>query len=468
MNKVTLNILFFGLVLVQVKTTKYDAKDLQCLICKATINELNDSVKKIDPARKVDVGGYRIDSRGNSKQKVVSEAKSEVHLSELADKVCDKMDDYVRATWKENGKLTLLKLIVDGQMNPDSSLVDFIQDDDLNKSLKYYCEGFVDEHEDSIIEHFKSDPEDIVTNICYEETKLCVHTESRDEIILTRQLQHPNIITYFASFVNGSDVCVVSPLMAFGSCKDLLDRHFNHGFPEQAITLIIREVLEGLDYIHRKGFIHRAIRASHILISETGRVCLSGLRYACPIIVQGKWQKYIHSFPANASRNLSWLSPEVLEQNLQGYNEKSDIYSIGVVFCELANGVEPFAGMPTTLMLIEKVRGAAPQLLDCSTIPRDESNDIQGFPYNQINRRFSEALHQLAALCLQRDPFNRPTAAQLCSHSYLKLNRRGLHLPDLLKPALPLSERVAQNTDELANLDNKISNLELSTCEWDF
>jgi STE20-related kinase adapter protein alpha len=37
--------------------------------------------------------------------------------------------------------------------------------------------------------------------------------------------------------------------------------------------------------------------------------------------------------------------------------------------CELANGVVPFLDMPTTLMLTEKVRGCAPQLLDCSTLP---------------------------------------------------------------------------------------------------
>lgn len=37
--------------------------------------------------------------------------------------------------------------------------------------------------------------------------------------------------------------------------------------------------------------------------------------------------------------------------------------------CELANGVVPFADTPTTLMLTEKVRGCAPQLLDHSTLP---------------------------------------------------------------------------------------------------
>lgn len=291
------------------------------------------------------------------------------------------------------------------------------------------------------------------------------------EIILTRQLQHPNIIRYFSSFVNGPEVCVISPLMAFGSCKDLIDtHHFSQGLPENAIALILKDLLEGLDYIHKKGIIHRAIRASHILVSNKGNVCLSGLRYACPIIEHGKWQKQIHEFPINVAKNLNWLSPEVLEQNLLGYNEKSDIYSVGVVLCELANGSEPFAGMATTLMLVEKVRGAAPQLLDCSTIPRNENNEINGFPYNQANRRFSEGLHQLTALCLQREPLCRPTAAQLCSHSYLKVSRRGSYLPDLLKPVLPLSDRVAHNTDDLANLDtiHKMSNLELFTCEWDF
>lgn len=64
----------------------------------------------------------------------------------------------------------------------------------------------------------------------------------------------------------------------------------------------------------------RAIRASHVLISASGRACLAGLRYACPIVLNGRWQRKIYSFPASTERNLNWLSPELLEQNLQGTN----------------------------------------------------------------------------------------------------------------------------------------------------
>lgn len=51
----------------------------------------------------------------------------------------------------------------------------------------------------------------------------------QSEIILTKQLQHRNIIKYLIAFVSGPEVCVVSPLMGYGSCRDLISRHFNEG-----------------------------------------------------------------------------------------------------------------------------------------------------------------------------------------------------------------------------------------------
>ncbi|CAH1169904.1 unnamed protein product [Phaedon cochleariae] len=293
------------------------------------------------------------------------------------------------------------------------------------------------------------------------------------EIILTRQLNHPNIISYHTAFVASSEVCVVSPLMAYGSCRDLLCRHFNEGLIEPSIIMIIQDVLQALVYIHKKGYIHRAIRASHILISATGQACVTGLRYACPIIINGKWQRSIHSFPATTEKNLNWLSPEILEQNLLGYNEKSDIYSVGMVICELANGSEPFAGMSKTLMLTEKVRGITPQLLDRTTVSKDENLDCGGdceLSPSILNRRFSDDLHELAGLCFTREPYDRPTAAQLLTHPIFKTIRKSLPLPELLKPALPLSDRVGYDTEEMEVFDSisRLSNLNLYSCEWDF
>lgn len=96
---------------------------------------MNTSINKLDPNKKVDVGGHRLDKDGNFKQKEVPQSKSELVLSELIEQVCDRMDDYIRAFWKSNGTLTLIS-VVDGMGMFDK--LDIVQDDDLNKSLKYY------------------------------------------------------------------------------------------------------------------------------------------------------------------------------------------------------------------------------------------------------------------------------------------------------------------------------------------
>lgn len=313
------------------------------------------------------------------------------------------------------------------------------------------------------------------------------------EIILTRQLQHPNVLPYHTAFVSGPEVIVVAPLMAFGSCKDLLSSHFTDGLPEAAIAFVLRDVLLGLEYIHRKGYIHRAIRASHILVSSCGQACLSGLRYACQIVEHGRWQCSVHSFPHSTARNLNWLSPEVLEQNLHGYNEKSDLYSIGMTACELANGVVPFADVPTTLMLTEKVRGNAPQLLDQFTLQPlyDEDGGQQpalhdsgvgdSVASNMMHlrtlqqRRFSQSFHQFAELCLQRDPTLRPSASQLLAHSFFKQCRQrhgdaSPAVPQLLHPVMPICEHRIDRQDDMASVlvAERLAELELKADGWDF
>lgn len=99
---------------------------------------MEDDVSKVDPNKRADVSGFRLDADGNAISKSVPLAKSEMFLTELMEKVCDRMEDYVRATHKKTGKFMLMKIIVDGKMNPESSNVDFIQDEDLNKSLSHY------------------------------------------------------------------------------------------------------------------------------------------------------------------------------------------------------------------------------------------------------------------------------------------------------------------------------------------
>ncbi|KAI0242037.1 STE20-related kinase adapter protein alpha [Lamellibrachia satsuma] len=293
--------------------------------------------------------------------------------------------------------------------------------------------------------------------MCEIEFSMIVH-----EIVMHQQLRHKNILESYGAFVHDKEIWLTLPLMGYGSCRDLLRAHFVMGIPELTVVFILREVLNGLDYLHKWNIIHRSVQASHILISATGQVCLSGLRHCCSMVVNGVIRSKVHNFPTHFVNSLQWASPELLEQNLAGYNTKSDIYSVGITACELANGVVPFADMPLTQMLLEKVEGTIPRLLDSPTPTTPGSYDegiseasstttrrsTQDSIYHEmpaavrVLRNFSNSFHNFVKTCLQHVG-GRPSAEQLMQHNFFKqIRKRSCQymLPELLRPVTPITD----------------------------
>uniref|UniRef100_A0A2A4K8I2 Protein kinase domain-containing protein n=1 Tax=Heliothis virescens TaxID=7102 RepID=A0A2A4K8I2_HELVI len=310
----------------------------------------------------------------------------------------------------------------------------------------------------------------------------------QQDILTRKELNHVNILPYLTSFVHGRELYVVSPLMTFGSCRDILDRYFQEGLPELACAIVLRDTLQALQYLHKQLYIHRSVRASHVLIGANGGVRLSGLRSAASLMVRGRRQRHLHQLPPPDSdnTNLMWLSPELLEQNLKGYDEKSDIYSVGVLCCELGNGAVPFAEVPSTLMFTEKVRGSRPQLLDCSTFPEpclddtemksmyngdsgvgDSADAVSRLRQVYAGRKLSDTFHHLSEMALQRDPDKRPSATQLLNHPFFKQIRKTDYLPGLIGRVKPIKPDL--NDMSALLLQEKLSEMEIEKqTEWDF
>ena len=171
---------------------------------------------------------------------------------------------------------------------------------------------------------------------------------------LCRSLNHKNVLSLLTAFVHHSSIWTLSPYCDLLSAGDLCQPF---GLSELQIALVVRDVLQGLDYLHKKGVIHRAVCGSHILVKSEGRCLLTGLNYATSVIKNGVWETALHNFPTGGKKNLIFLAPEVLEQNLLGYNHKSDIYSLGVTCCELANGIIPYWNLEPAEMLLDKLTG---------------------------------------------------------------------------------------------------------------
>jgi serine/threonine-protein kinase OSR1/STK39 len=94
-------------------------------------------------------------------------------------------------------------------------------------------------------------------------------------------LNHPNVVRFLCSFVVEREIWLVMPLLAGGSCADIMKRNFPQGLNDEVlIATILRDTLKGLLYFHKDGRIHRDVKVcsssffSNLNIFESGRKCL--------------------------------------------------------------------------------------------------------------------------------------------------------------------------------------------------
>lgn len=307
----------------------------------------------------------------------------------------------------------------------------------------------------------------------------------QNEIKMHRLLKHQNILPVLSSFTHKNEIWSVLPSMGYGSCRDLIHAHFHDGLPELAIAYVLRDVGRALEYLHTRAIIHRCIKASHILINGDGTVCLSGLRHCLSMMRDGCRMKVVHDFPKFYVYALNWASRELLEQDLGGYDTRSDIYSLGITACELANGVVPFQDMPLTEMLLSKIEGTIPRLLDARTLPEWPQRECgaDGVEGDHVDshlqaltsayrRTFTPHFHDLTERCLYLEPANRPSATVLLKHAFFKQLRPKSTFPpltELLKPLMPITPQNFPQVDlSVADLTDELEEVSVDSDEWIF
>lgn len=80
------------------------------------------------------------------------------------------------------------------------------------------------------------------------------------EINILAELNSPYVTRYYGSYLKGTDLWIIMEFCSGGSCADLMKPG---PIPEDYITIIVRELLMGLEYLHSDNKLHRDIKGGN-------------------------------------------------------------------------------------------------------------------------------------------------------------------------------------------------------------
>ena len=218
----------------------------------------------------------------------------------------------------------------------------------------------------------------------------------KKEILMLKRLYHKNIVHYLYTEVNNdyNGVDIMMEYVSGGSMRHLLNKFGK--FEEPMAALYIGQVIEGLQYLHCQGIVHRDIKSANILVTQHGVIKLSDFGASKKLnsaLVEDK-----DGICKSLKGSPYWMAPEVARRS--GHSYSADIWSVGCVMIEMLTGNAPWSSVSRSVKEILKL------IISGQTPPTPSG--------------ISESCQDFIDQCLKEDFYQRPTAQELLKHEFLK------------------------------------------------
>ncbi|XP_016919696.2 LIM domain kinase 1 isoform X2 [Apis cerana] len=219
------------------------------------------------------------------------------------------------------------------------------------------------------------------------------------EVAVLRSLHHNNVLRFIGVLYKDKKLHLVTEYIAGGTLRALL-HDTNEILPWEQRTSFAKDIAAGMAYLHSMNIIHRDLNSHNCLVREDKTVVVADFGLA-RIIQNGnspdnrKYSRHSEGETKTSKKerkkrytvvgNPYWMAPEMMKGNK--YDEKVDIFSFGIVVCEIIGRVQA----------------------DPDYLPR--SSDF-GLNQNVFKEKFCsncpEMFYMIAFLCCDLNPDKRP------------------------------------------------------------
>lgn len=227
--------------------------------------------------------------------------------------------------------------------------------------------------------------------------------ELKNEVAVQTLSQHENVVQFIETFYDKKkkEVWIAIEYMDGGALTNLVGADIK--WDEGDMAWVLLNCLKGLEALHQSHRIHRDIKSDNILYDMKGRVKLADFGFAATLTKEKKNRTSIVGTPY-------WMAPELVKTNSAGYDQKVDVWSLGITAFEMAEGFPPLYGekMNDIKKLMIIVSKPAPKLKTPKVWSR-------------------EFIHYMHKCCMRKRPMKRSSTRQLLIHPFISKTSNEAH-----------------------------------------
>ncbi|XP_072648896.1 serine/threonine-protein kinase Nek11 isoform X14 [Canis lupus baileyi] len=231
------------------------------------------------------------------------------------------------------------------------------------------------------------------------------------EAQLLSKLDHPAIVKFYTSFVEQDNFCIITEYCEGRDldCKIQEYKKAGKTFPESQIIEWFIQLLLGVDYIHERKILHRDLKSKNIFLKNN---LLKIGDFGVSRLLMGSCD-----LATTLTGTPHYMSPEALKH--QGYNTKSDIWSLACILYEMCCMNHAFTGSNFLSIVLKIVEGDAPSL------PKQYPRELNAIMECMLNK--SPSLRPSAIEILKIPYIDEQLQHLMCRYSEMTLENKNLN-----------------------------------------